>query len=247
MKTISHTIFNSLHPLLYLLILILFGQQACASSPDKTSSEITPPTQRPYVINKKKYYPIPSSAGYVDTGLASWYGPDFHGEKTSNGETYNMYGSTAAHKLLPMNTMLLVHNLENGRKEIVRINDRGPFVKGRIIDLSYTTAKKLGVLHKGTARVRIVALAPAHKGKIPVFTEGEYYVQIGSFANESNARNLKKRFTNAGHNAVIQRFSSSKEVFYRVQIYAGKRLDQARTVETALVKHGYKGAFIIAR
>ncbi|MCI5132293.1 MAG: septal ring lytic transglycosylase RlpA family protein, partial [Candidatus Electrothrix sp. EH2] len=102
---------------------------------DKKRKKI-PGTQRPYVIEGQTYYPIPSAQGYEETGLASWYGDPFHGRKTANGETYDMYGVTAAHKTLPMNTMLLVKNLRNGKTATVRINDRGPFVDGRIIDLS---------------------------------------------------------------------------------------------------------------
>ncbi|MCI5223596.1 MAG: septal ring lytic transglycosylase RlpA family protein [Candidatus Electrothrix sp. AR4] len=117
-----------------------------------------PATQRPYVIKKKTYYPIPSADGYVEKGIASWYGGMFHGRKTANGETYDMRGDTAAHKTLPMNTMLLVENLVNGKSTVVRINDRGPFVAGRIIDLSYTTAQELGVVKNGTEMVRITAL-----------------------------------------------------------------------------------------
>ena len=116
-------------------------------------------TQRPYVIKGITYYPIPSAHGYVEEGIASWYGEPFHGRKTSNGETYDMYGDTAAHKTLPMNTMLLVKNLQNGRSTVVRINDRGPFVQDRIIDLTYTKAQTLGLVGKGTAPVEIVALA----------------------------------------------------------------------------------------
>lgn len=117
-----------------------------------------PATQRPYVIKNKKYYPVPSADGYVEKGIASWYGGMFHGRKTANGETYNMRGDTAAHKTLPMNTMLLVENLVNGKHAVVRINDRGPFVSGRIIDLSYTTAQQLGIFKNGTEKVRITAL-----------------------------------------------------------------------------------------
>ncbi len=126
----------------------------------------TPPTQRPYVIEGQKYYPIPSAEGYEETGFASWYGDPFHGRKTANGETYDMHGVTAAHKTLPMNTMLLVKNLVNGKTTTVRINDRGPFVDGRIIDLSYTTAKELGIYRRGTGKVQIVALcAVEEEGK----------------------------------------------------------------------------------
>ncbi len=116
-------------------------------------------TQRPYVIGGRTYYPVPTAQGYSEKGIASWYGKPFHGRKTANGETYNMYGHTAAHKTLPMNTMLLVKNLTNGKSTVVRINDRGPFVRNRIIDLTKTAADELDLLNRGTAQVEIIALA----------------------------------------------------------------------------------------
>ncbi len=100
-------------------------------------------TMRPYTVGGKRYYPTMVSVGDTFSGIASWYGRDFHGKKTSNGEYYNMYDFTAAHKTLPMNTMLKVTNLRNNRSVIVRVNDRGPFVNNRIIDLSYAAAKRL--------------------------------------------------------------------------------------------------------
>ncbi|MDR3090038.1 MAG: septal ring lytic transglycosylase RlpA family protein [Desulfobulbaceae bacterium] len=117
-----------------------------------------PATQRPYVIDGVTYYPIPSARGYAEQGVASWYGPGFHGRKTSNGETYDMYEMTAAHKTLPMDTRLFVKNLDNGSQTVVRINDRGPFIDGRIIDLSHSAARALGIVERGTARVKIVAI-----------------------------------------------------------------------------------------
>ncbi|MCL2459242.1 MAG: septal ring lytic transglycosylase RlpA family protein [Desulfobulbus sp.] len=124
-----------------------------------------PATQRPYVVNGITYYPIPSAIGYIEQGIASWYGEPFHGKKTANGETYNMYSDTAAHKTLPMNTILLVKNLENGRSTIVRINDRGPFVQERIIDLTYTKAQELDIVGRGTARVEVVAMETQPPGE----------------------------------------------------------------------------------
>lgn len=124
----------------------------------------TPATQRPYVIKGITYYPIPSAKGYREQGIASWYGRPFHGRRTSNGEIYDMYGDTAAHKTLPMHTMLLVRNLDNGRSTVVRINDRGPFVRERIIDLSYSKARELDLVARGTARVEIVALEEVEEG-----------------------------------------------------------------------------------
>ena len=121
-----------------------------------------------YVVFGKTYYPKPSSRGYVERGIASWYGPKFHGRKTSSGEPYDMHQMTAAHKTLPLPTYARVTNLENGRSTIVRINDRGPFVGDRIIDLSFAAAKKLGVDKKGLASVEVASIDPRdHDGKVP--------------------------------------------------------------------------------
>ena len=122
------------------------------------SKEMHKYTMRPYSVFGIKYYPFVANIGDQFDGVASWYGPDFHDKKTSNGETYNMYDMTAAHKTLPMNTVVKVDNLENGRSIIVRINDRGPFVRGRIIDLSNKAAHEIDMYRKGTAQVKITVL-----------------------------------------------------------------------------------------
>ena len=114
----------------------------------------------PYTVLGKTYRVMESSKGYKERGGASWYGTKFHGRLTSNGERYNMYEMTAAHKSLPIPTYVTVKNLDNGREIIVRVNDRGPFHEGRIIDLSYAAASKIGMLKKGTARVEVEAIDP---------------------------------------------------------------------------------------
>jgi rare lipoprotein A len=111
-----------------------------------------------YEIFGERYFVQNSSAGYRESGMASWYGKDFHGRSTANGEPYNMYGLTAAHKTLPIPTWVEVTHLANGKKVIVKVNDRGPFVSGRIIDLSYGAAQTLGMVNDGTARVEVRAL-----------------------------------------------------------------------------------------
>jgi rare lipoprotein A len=113
-----------------------------------------------YVVFGKRYYTRAHSGGYVEKGLASWYGKKFHGRRTSSGERYNMYGMTAAHKTLPLPTYAQVTNLKNGRRVVVRVNDRGPFHGGRVIDLSYAAARKLGVVKTGTAMVEVRAIDP---------------------------------------------------------------------------------------
>ncbi len=223
----------------------------------KAPGRKVPGTQRPYVIKGKRYYPLPSAEGFVEQGIASWYGRKFHGRKTSNGERYNMYSRTAAHKTLPMNTHLLVQNLENGRESIVRINDRGPFIRGRVIDLSLTTAKELGIVKKGTARVRITALGETtsivqnnkkverflpHKD----FNSGDFFVQIGSFQNKTNAVRLKNKMQSLGKRTVLQLYDRGDSFFYRVQVSAGNTLTAAKSVEKRLSNDGYPG-FVIAR
>jgi len=113
-----------------------------------------------YVIDGVTYRVMDTSAGYREEGIASWYGGYFHGRRTSSGEIYDMYQMTAAHTSLPLPTYVRVTNQENGRLVVLRVNDRGPFVEDRIIDLSYTAATKLGMVEQGTARVEVVALDP---------------------------------------------------------------------------------------
>ena len=233
-------------PLIVLALLLTASQPATAGNQYK-------PTQQPYIINDLVYRPLPSATGYKETGIASWYGPDFNGHPTSNGEVYDMYEQTAAHKLLPMNTMLLVSNLENGKTTIVRVNDRGPFVQGRIIDLSYTAAEKLDLVDNGTARVQVTTLgkdddSSAHATGADInYNLGEFYIQIGAFGQKNNAVKLQKRFSDSGHATIIQEFFSQESIFYRVCVYAGRELRGAYKVEDALHNHGWRGAFVVAR
>ncbi len=219
-------------------------------------------TQRPYVINNIRYYPIPSAVGYREKGRASWYGKKFHGRKTSNGEIYNMYGKTAAHKTLPMGTMLLVTNLENQKEIVVRVNDRGPFAKNRIIDLTYAGAKELGMIKNGTAEVEIVAITkekqlPApkpvtHKQKkqvpmINTFDQGNFYIQVGAFKHLENARGLAREFAATGKDVLIQQYPAAGMQLYRVMVYGGTSLKKAKKYEQYLEHNGYPYALLIAR
>jgi len=249
--------FLSIAILLSIVLLFLGGctKTNYPASPGTTSNSSKKATQKPYTIKNITYYPIPHAHGFTERGVASWYGKKFHGRTTSNGERYNMYAMTAAHKTLPMNTMLLVKNLENGKETIVRVNDRGPFVRGRIIDLSYSAAQNLDIVQKGLARVQIVALADttqlaastSGRKPLPDLSHGEYYVQIGSFSQRNNALKLIKTFTDAGHNAVLNTHQGLDRVYYRVHVYAGNELTRARRAEAALIQHGYNDAFLVAR
>ena len=163
------------------------------------------PGQDCYTEFGERYCPMISAEGFVETGIASWYGEKFHGRPTAMGETYNMYAMTAAHKTLPLPTRVRVTNLENGRSAELRVNDRGPFVKGRVIDLSYSAARELGVWRRGTARVRIEALEPGGSGR-PAPSAGSYaYLQAGAFAFRDNAAKLYSRVRESGISGVYIR------------------------------------------
>ena len=171
----------------------------------------------------KRYYVLGASDGYVERGVASWYGPTFHGVNTSSGERYDMYGMTAAHKTLPLPTYVRVTNLRNGRTITVRINDRGPFVGNRLIDLSYTAAAKLDMLRDGTSFVEVRALEPGgtpdNLTRISETPPPTLYVQAGAFADPGNAQRAIARLRAAGlDTAFIAPPASDKPQLYRVRV-----------------------------
>jgi len=231
------------------LSILLLG---CATSQPPPASP--PGHPRPYKALGQWYQPLPDSKGFRQRGIASWYGADFHGKKTSNGEIYDMYTMTAAHKTLPLGTYVRVYNLENGRQLDVRINDRGPFVRGRIIDLSYTAAKKIDIVDSGTAAVEIVALgtpAAGQSGSTPSYTAGDYYsgnftFQVGAFADRRNAERLKARLTDDYVNAHITVFDRGDQIFYRVRVGQCTTLKQAAEYEDHLIQNGFPDAFAVA-
>lgn len=149
----------------------------------------------------QRYHVMHSSSGYTERGIASWYGTKFHGRRTSSGEPYDMYAMTAAHTRLPLPTYVRVTNLENGRTVVARVNDRGPFVKNRIIDLSYAAAIKLGMTGKGTALVEVRALDPGRPAPAaqpaPIMAQAAHrpavFIQIGAFSSRQNAEQILAR------------------------------------------------------
>ena len=173
-----------------------------------------------YTVLGKRYFVLPSASGYVERGVASWYGPGFHAAHTSNGERYDMYAMTAAHKTLPLPCYVRVTHLGNGRSVVVRVNDRGPFKDGRIIDLSHTAASKLGFLNDGTAFVEVRALTPgnaANATDAPV--AANLYVQAGAFAAEANATRLLGQLRAQGvDNAFVRQDVVGGKTIYRVRV-----------------------------
>lgn len=226
-----------------------------SSSSDSPSSSRQAAYTKPYKIDGKYYYPLASSRGFTQQGIASWYGEQFHGRKTANGETYNMYGVSAAHKTLPLGTWVRVHNLENSKTLDVRINDRGPFVTGRVIDLSYKAAQILGVAKPGVARVKIVALGEASgsddRGRViyrPVdYFKGNFTVQVGAFTVKQNAQKEKIRFGRKYINSHINEYTDARGKFYRVRVGRFRDLDAAERFNEKLIKMGEaKDSFVVA-
>ena len=174
-------------------------------------------------------------SGNVQKGLASWYGPNFHGRLTSNKETYNMHALTAAHKTLPFGAYVRVTNLNNGKSVVVRINDRGPFIKGRIIDLSYAAAKKLGMSETGVAPVKIKVLRKFSPKK----SSQKYSIQVGAFASKKNARILQWKLQKIYNNVYIKKYKTPSQTLYRVGIRANS-MKSAQKIAKKLLKQGYK-------
>lgn len=234
------------------LVLFLFG--ACAPTAK------APPTRpagypKPYKVGKSWYQPIPHARDFRQKGIASWYGKKFHGRKTSNGETYDMFAMTAAHKTLPFDTHVQVNNLKNGKTIVVRINDRGPFVRGRIIDLSYTAARDIGMVGPGTAHVEIIALGavkpPAEGKALQTYIPQDYYTgnftfQVYAFKNRANAERAREKLGAKYKNAHIVVFEAGDETFYRVRVGRAASLEQAAAYEKILNQDGFKDAFIVA-
>jgi rare lipoprotein A len=189
--------------------------------------------------------------------MASWYGKEFHGKRTSSGEIYDMYAMTGAHKTLPFGTYVSVRHLDNGRKVNVRINDRGPFVRDRIIDLSYVAAKEIGLVGPGTGPVEIVALGVPKEMRVNgtkrrILVPGNYYVgnfaiQVGAFKVKGNALRLKEKLGRTYKDAYITLYESKEGTFYRVRVAKSTNLDQARRNQRRLIADGYADAMVVVR
>jgi rare lipoprotein A len=183
-----------------------------------------------YVVFGKRYRVLKNSKGFVERGIASWYGKKFHGKRTSNGEIYDMYAMTAAHKTLPIPTYAEVKNIRTGEKIIVRVNDRGPFHDGRIIDLSYAAAQKLGVAATGTGLVEVRAIDPLtwQQGKSTeeitrvdikpdrADRQSKIYIQLGAFSQKGNASAL---FARAKRNYLYKPFIANGKDSYGNNVY----------------------------
>nr|WP_221281039.1 septal ring lytic transglycosylase RlpA family protein [Helicobacter sp. NHP19-003] len=213
-------------------------------------------TMRPYRVGGKTYYPTQVKVGQIFDGYASWYGPNFHAKRTSNGETYNMHAHTAANKILPMNTIVKVTNKDNNRSTIVRINDRGPFVRNRIIDLSNAAAHDIAMVGKGVAPVRLEvigfggvvakqyapSLAQNKQAKTlqkefkvgesqKSYSGGNFSLQVGAFSNKQGAQSaenaLQSHLKSTNYSSTIVEGVKNDKPIYRVFIKGFKSQEEA--------------------
>jgi rare lipoprotein A len=203
-----------------------------AATPSEQSAAVDLPRSKRgnppfYEVYGVRYKVMNSSTAYKEQGVASWYGKKFHGRDTSSGERYDMYAMTAAHKTLPLPTNVRVTNLENGKSVILRVNDRGPFVKNRLIDLSYAAAQELDVVANGTAVVEVVALNSAYNENAAVSQSQtasnsqnvKMYLQVGAFGEPGNAQKLADKLSDSGiPNVRVHEVSGGATKLFKVRI-----------------------------
>ncbi len=195
-----------------------------------------------YEVNGLRFRTLKSSRGYKARGIASWYGTKFHGRLTSSREPYDMYKMTAAHPTLPLPSYVRVTNLDNGKSVVVRVNDRGPFHPGRIIDLSYAAAAKLGMLATGTARVEVEAVDSA----AAAMDDGDLFLQVGAFAEHDNARLLQRRLARADIDSEIKPAAlDDHDTIYRVHVGPLRSRQEAERLRRRLASLGLAPTHIV--
>jgi len=217
-----------------------------AYSPRKSTPNYTDLKMKSYVVGGIRYHPTAVSIGDRFEGNASWYGPNFHGKLTSNGEKYNMWAMTAAHKTFPMNTLVRVTNLRNGMSTVVRINDRGPFVATRIIDLSKAAASKIHMIGHGTAPVRLEIVG--FKSRMPINIHqnknlGSFALQIASFSNIDGAIKTQEKYDRiAGYRTIIKDVDTLNGRVFKVILKGFKSEQEARNYKENSI---FTRAFIV--
>ncbi len=236
--------YTKIYLTIVLLVTSMFVLSGCSQRSahyGHTSKARYKATMRSYRVKGRRYHPTYVAVGDTMRGVSSWYGPNFHGKQTSNGERYNMHGLTAAHKTWPMDTMVKVQNLKNGKSVVVRINDRGPFVRGRVIDCSYAAGKKIGLDRLGIAPVKLTVLGFAGKVYKPAKKDtkrakprvvlDDFGIQVGAFRRYEGALVYKKQYTDTINDRlriVIKKFIVDDEPLYRVWVMGFGSDDEAK-------------------
>ena len=213
--------------------------------PIPRSESLSKHGNKPYIVFGKSYHPLKDATGYSRKGIASWYGKKFHGRRTSNGEKYDMYAMSAAHKTLPLPSYVRVRNLDNNRSVIVRVNDRGPFLHNRLIDLSYAAAHRLDIIRTGTGRVEVTAITSGQRysdrartetiGNTAGNTGDRIYLQVGAFSSQENASNLSSSLqTKLDQTVFVQEGQIENGTVYRVRIGPMADIETGQALADAL-------------
>lgn len=212
---------------------------------------------RQYEVFGKNYYTLTSAEGYQEKGIASWYGTKFHGRRTSSGEIYDMYAMTAAHKTLPLPSYVEVTNLENGRKVVVKVNDRGPFHDNRLIDLSYSAATKLGIVDKGTGLVDVRVITPGKTQKTVLKNEAvtapgksvssaAMFLQVGAFSTRHRAEQVKNRLQqDIADSVTIVPLPKPRGTLYRVRVGPLASVSYGDSLASRLAGLGFHDSHIV--
>jgi rare lipoprotein A len=215
------------------LLAVIMLAASCAEREVPIEPLVTPASVPPSAAPSPAAVPERVAVGqiYRETGVASWYGKEFHGRKTASGEIFDMYGISAAHRILPLGTAIRVTNLDNFKSIKVKVTDRGPFIRSRVLELSYGAARELGFAAQGTARVKIETLEPFHDTAL-------FTVQAAVFADEENAKLLKERLSKKFEVIYIVPFMSNLGTFYRVRVGSYGTEEKAELVAGKLTLEG---------
>jgi rare lipoprotein A len=224
------------------LLVILFLITSCGPSHYVVRDQRMPPSEKKEVMEEEKSFQEAKLEKQIEKretkevqyGIASWYGEEFHGRSTSSGEVYDMHQLTCAHNTLPLGTIVMVTNLGNGRSLELKVNDRGPFVKERILDVSYAASKILGIWEKGTALVKVEVLV---LGVEPI---QRFTLQVGSFADENNAQKLFEKLRKNFENVYVTTIETPTQKYHRVRIGQFETKDSALIIAEKLSQMGFK-------
>lgn len=240
------------------MFILLFSacatRQRAYSPQDQNQPSRQKPGQKPYTVAGKRYEPLSSHEGFVQEGIASSYGRDFHGRKTSSGEPFDMNAMTAAHKTLPLGVYVKVRHKRTGKEIIVRINDRGPFVSERIIDLSEGAARKLEMIQEGVAAVRVTALGYKIEKKseeieyrAPAsYDTGTFALQVAALKIKANAYRYADELKRKYGSADVQEANVGGNMFYRVRMGRYSSLRAAQSAQESFERKGFPGNFVVA-
>lgn len=226
---------------------------ACGTTGHRVTVEPGPaglrPWQRPYSVDGERYVPLLHADGYREEGLASWYGAEEHGGPTSNGETFDMNRPTAAHKTLPLGCFIKVTNKLNGKSTVVRVNDRGPFVAGRIVDLSYRGAQDLDMVGRGVTPVSLEVVSSASRASSPPAQQvsaSVYTLQVAAFSDREKARIVSEKMEKELAYATVRRVDTDRGSVYRVHAGRFRSRADAEAARSTLARNGYPDTFIVA-